>query len=95
MATPGSQPDENIYPNWTILPEFHRLAPNCVYVNPTEVYEKIIRTSREGRTRKRTRMKGKEMARRRGRGGARGGKGGKDKRRKKLKKTRGKRVRGK
>ena len=85
----------NIYPHWIILPEFCRRASHCVYVNPTEDYEKIVKTSRVGTMRKRTRMKGKGRARRRGRGGARGRKGGNDKRRKKLKKNKGEKVRGK
>ena len=39
-------------PHWTILPEFYRRASLCVYVNPIEVYEKFMRTSRLGRMRK-------------------------------------------
>ena len=81
-----------IYPHWAILPEFYRRASLCVYVNPTEVYEKVMRTSRVGRTRKGTRIKGKERARRRGRGGARGGKGGKDE--EEIEKEQGERIQG-
>ena len=80
--------DKNTYPHWTVLHEFYRRASRCVNANPTEVYEKVMRTSIVGRMRQRTRMKGKGRARRRGRGGARGGKGGNAKGKRKLKQNR-------
>ena len=70
-----------IYPHWAILPEFYRRASLCVHANPAEVYEKFMRTSREG-------WESKGRARRRGRAGARGGKGGNAKGKRKLNKNR-------
>ena len=36
-----------IYPLWTIFAEIHRLASHCLYENFTEVYEKVMKTSKE------------------------------------------------
>ena len=52
--SPGSSVGSSveIYPLWTILAEIHRLASHCLYENFTEVYEKCMKTSREGKREK-------------------------------------------
>ena len=41
-----------IDPLWTIFAEIHRLASHCLYEKFTEVYEKVMKTSKEGKREK-------------------------------------------